>query len=250
MLNSRGIVASRGYERILFLIEWAAQQIKPITLTITANECGWPKSTTHLLLQSLVKFGYMRQNLDQTYSLVRLPGEPTSENNTWASLLRIGLPYLQEAITHTQETGCIAVLTDSLMLFYLNKVLPEREIRYDRDITIKRIPHQVASGLAILSDINKEKLDLYIKKHQLDEKESTQLFTQLEKAQQNGYVLNTKGTVEGAAGVAVPIKERNGQIIAAINIAGPKERIIHHQKMIIEATRITAEKITQHLHFI
>lgn len=245
-MNKENNQASRGYERILYLIEWAANQTKSITLTDTVRNFGWPKSTTHLLLQSLVNFGYMEQLSNQGYKLVRLPGEFTKENSSWGTLLRIAQPFLDEAVNSTQETGCIAVLTEELKLRYLNKILPNREIRYDRDILTDRIPHQVASGLVLLSGFNQTKLNLYIKVFDLDSNSIEKLNHELTQIQKNKYSLNLLGTVEGAAGVAAPIFDRNGQIIAAANISGLKERVVKNQATIIEATQHAAAQISQH----
>lgn len=246
MLNKQSKTASRGYERVLFLIEWAAAQTEAITLTDTVNHFGWPKSTTHLLLQSLVSFGYMKQLPNQGYVLIRLPGEPTTDNVLWGSLLRIALPHLTKAVQIAQETGCIAVLTDKLKLRYLNKALPDREIRYDRNIEIERIPHQVASGIVLLSGFSAEQLQHYIETYNLTNEKAVQLQEQINEARQLNYVYNTRGTVEGAAGIASPILGRTGQIIAAVNISGPKERVDKNQTTIIEATQQAAIKISQH----
>ncbi|SUA59106.1 Acetate operon repressor [Oligella ureolytica] len=238
--------ATRGYERILYLIEWAATKTEPITLADAIRNFGWPKSSTHLLLQSLVSFRYMEQLTNQSYKLIRLPGEHSNTQSSWGTLLRIAQPYLEEAVNTTQETGCIAVLTKELKLRYLNKILPNREIQYDRDISIDRTPHQVASGLVMLSGFNDEKLSLYIKTFNLDSDTVSRLNQELTQIKNNKYALNILGTVEGAAGVAAPIVDRNGQIIAAVNISGLKERVVKNQATIIEATQLAATRISQH----
>lgn len=247
MLNKK--TSSRGYERVLFLIEWLAKQVEPVSLSEVVSYFGWPKSTTHLLLQSLVEFGYLKQNEYQRYRLVRLPGESTPDTIRWGALIGQSESFLQEAMQETGETVCLAVLTEDLMVKYINRILPEREIRYERDITKLRIPHLVASGLVLLSEMDASQLMRYREVHQISQSEYTALLSKLTEVKTRQYYMNREGTVEGAAGVASVIRARNEAVLGAINITGPKDRVLQQEQFIIDVAVRTARNISARLGY-
>ena len=247
MVSTSG--SGRGYERVLQLIEWLSAQPEPVTLNQTAQDLNWPKSSSLLLLRSLVEGGYVRRLPDSRYKLIRLPGEPSALNPAWGTLLRIGEPILRQCIDHqVKETGFIAVLTPETRLRYLSKLLPPREIRYDRDIVALRIPHYVASGLLLLAPLSDAELDDYFAQVPPSAQDDIpQARTRIKACRRDGYAINLEGRVEGAAGVSAPITSPDGRYIAAINIAGPRERIHKHLDQTLSAALDTAQRISKQL---
>ena len=154
-------MSGRGAERILELIEWLAGRSTPATLAEITNALTLPKSSTLLLMRTLVARGYVARGPDGLYLLQRLPGEPSARRPAFGSVLRIIEPILREAGELSCETGFVAVLTEGRIL-YLNKLLPDREIRYDRDITKARIPHEVASGIILLGGLGDAEIEAYL----------------------------------------------------------------------------------------
>ncbi|MGB6243252.1 MAG: IclR family transcriptional regulator C-terminal domain-containing protein [Castellaniella sp.] len=235
--------SKRGSSRVLELIEWMAQQSEPIALSDAVRDLAWPKSTTLLLLRLLVQRGYAQQDADQRYLLQRLPGEPSLGAPAWGTVVRMIRPILEEAVGATLETGCIGILTVDMRLRYITKVLAHREIRYDRDISRTRIPHQTASGLTLLAGLDTSDLSAYLA--QLNGADSAQveaIRVSIEQSRKAGCTINLEGHIEGAAGVAAPIMNSTGRCIAALNIAGPRERIEKNLDQILEATIDAARK--------
>ncbi len=239
---------SRGYERVLQLIEWLSAQPEPVTLAQVVQDLGWPKSSALLLLRSLVDNAYVVRRPDHRYQLVRLPGEPSLHNTAWGTIVRVSEPILREIVDSVKETGFVAVLTPDHRLRYLNKLLPPREIRYDRDISKLRIPHHVASGLMLLAGMSEPEFNAYLS--QIDPAlgdDIGQIRALVDTTRRNGYAVNLQGRVEGAAGVAAPITGSNGRFIAAINISGPRERITNHLDEILSGAIEAAQRASETL---
>ncbi|GAA5063955.1 helix-turn-helix domain-containing protein [Roseibacterium beibuensis] len=238
-------MSGRGAERSLLLVEWMAGCAEPVSLAQTVAALNLPKSSALGLLRMLVDLGYAERTDATHYRLVRLPGEATNENPAWGSLLRLLQSSLAQAVSDTGESGFLAVLEPEKTVRYLNKVMPEREIRYDRDISVARRAWQVSSGIVLLAGLSEADLAAY-----LDVLSSTEgatiepavLLSEVREAQRLGYHANPMGVVEGAAGVAAPILDRNGRMVAALNIAGPADRISGSLEKIIDLTVAHAER--------
>jgi len=176
----------------------------------------------------LVDLGYVERTDPTHYRLVRLPGEMTGAKSSWGSLLRLLADPLLQAVAATGESGFLAVLTDGKTVHYLNKIMPEREIRYDRDITVPRLACKVSSGIVLLGSLPTDDMETYaVAAARAGDTMLTaaDLVAEVQEALNKGYHANPRGIVEGAAGVAAPIRDRSGTIVAALNIAGPAARM-------------------------
>lgn len=222
-------MSGRGAERILQLITLMADEVRPISFAEAVKALDLPKSSTLGLLRLLVETGYAERLPDGRYKIVHLPGEPTLERRGWGTVLRHAEVPLRRAVQATHESGFIAVLEADLGVRYISKVLPEREIRYDRDVTVARRPHQVSSGIVLLTQLTDEKLRDYVETERAAgrfEGTTADLAAKVAQARSEGLFVNPLGVVEGAGGMAAPIRGRDGRVIAAVNIAAPSVRLI------------------------
>ena len=227
-------MSGRGAERILDAIEWFATTTSSVTYTDFVQALDVPKSSALLLLRLLVSRAYVQRLPDNRYVLVRLPGEMLGGGHTWGTILRLADRPLREAVVTVGESGFVAVL-DNERIRYLNKILPTREIRYDRDIVPTRLPHQVASGLVMLADLTPLELDRYLDETQVPVDQRSGILAAIAGARADSYFVNLNGVVEGAAGIAAPVRDVHGRAVAAINISGPRDRIIANLDRIRDA---------------
>lgn len=240
--------SGRGYERVLQLIEWLSAASQPVALADVVAGLGWPKSSALLLLRSLVDGGYAARMPDNRYRLIRLPGEPSASNTAWGTILRATEAILRETVDAINETGFIAVLTPDRRLRYLNKVLPPREIRYDRDITKLRVPHYVASGMILLAGMDPPEFEAYLA--QIDPSlgdDIDNIRSVIDTARRQKYAVNLQGRVEGAAGVSAPIVDAGGRYIAAINLSGPRERLSNNLDHVVSSAVEAAQRASKAL---
>lgn len=239
-------MSGRGAERILDLLEWLSARSDGVSLTEIALALDVPKSSGLLLLRLLTERGYVERSKNGAYALVRLPGEVRSGTEAWGTLLRLSEAPLREAVEASNETGFVAVMEDA-RIRYLTKRLPLREIRYDRDITHLRQAHLVASGLAILSGFDDASLDAYLDAAAPTPEARADILAAVTEARATGCAVNLKGVVEGAAGVAAPIRDTDGRIVAAINLSGPRERIVAHVAELTDIAIRTAQRVSEEL---
>lgn len=239
-------MSGRGAERILDLLEWLSARTEPAALADVAQTLELPKSSTLLLLRLLVERGYAERLADDRYRLVRLPGDRPEGREAWAILLRLAAPHLDRAVAESGESVFVAVL-DGDEIRYLNKLLPDREIRYDRNIGPTRIPHQVSSGVVLLARLPADELTAYCGRLGLHPGQRRDLRARIEAALREGFHFNPQGVVEGASGVAAPILDGSGRAVAALNISGPHPRVVANLPKITRAVLDGAQAISAEL---
>lgn len=239
-------MSGRGVERVLDMIEWFAASPEGASLSEIAAALAMPKSSALLMLQSLAERGYIHRLGSGEYQLIRLPGEISADGPNYGALIALVSPYLLNAVQETGESGFIAVL-EGPSIRYLNKVLPKREILYDRDIVPTRPAHNVASGVVLLASGSDADVEAYAEASSLSEDEQSKLQEAIASARASGFYVNEMGVVEGAAGAAAPIIAANGKAIAAFNISGPQGRFIQNSDRISHVVRETAVAITEEL---
>ena len=243
-------MSGRGAIRILSLIEWLSAQLDPVSLTDAAQALDLPKSSCLGLLRALVDLGYVELTDPTHYRLVKLPGEFAANNQAHGTLVRMLMPVVEEAVTASGESGFIAVLEPELTVRYLTKLTPEREIKYNRDITIPRHANQVSSGLVLLAGMPDDVLTQYANSAEVLAGQSPSgdaLIAEVKATQMRGYATIRQGVVEGAAGVAAPIFDHKGTVVAALNIAGPALRLSRDLDAFVRHVTKFAEKASQAL---
>lgn len=241
-------MSGRGTDRVLELIEWLARQERARSLVDVVEALSLPKSSALMLLRTLVEKGYVSRGSSGLYQLQRLPGEAGADKYAWGTIVRKITPFVQQAVEITEESGFVGVFDTQMRVKYLNKILPAREIRYDRDITVSRDAIQVTSGQVLLSELSTDDLEKYYSEIGLDSpSDRKEIEKKLKEVKEFGYAVNLKGTVEGAAGVAAPIFDKNGNCLAAINIAGPHDRVEEKKELIIRVVTELAEKASSSL---
>lgn len=239
-------MSGRGVERMLDLLEWLAETPGPSGLATISNALGMPKSSTLLMLRSLTERGYLERLPSGDYALRRLPGEGAGSGAGRGALLALVGPYLAAAVEETGESGFLAVMDDG-QIRYLNKIMPAREIRYDRDISMTRPAHKVASGIVLLAAGSDAELSDYALAAGLTGEERAALTDAVATARTAGVYMNLKGVVEGAAGAAAVLRDASGRPIGAVNVSGPQPRLAANVAQVSQAVLNTAKAINEEL---
>ncbi|MDB6453767.1 IclR family transcriptional regulator [Falsirhodobacter sp. 20TX0035] len=237
-------MSGRGVERILDLVEWFAVTPGAVSLSQVSTALSMPKSSALQMLRTLNERGYIERDNTGRYLLTRLPGEITAFGNSHGALLALAAPLIARAVDEVGESGFLAVLEGS-EIRYLNKILPAREIRYDRDMSMTRPAHKVASGIVILSNAAAEVLEGI--NARLSAKDRADLQAAIKGAKRDGFYMNAHGVVEGAAGVAAPVFDAEGRVVGAINIAGPQGRMAAAAERVSATALSTARAVTEEI---
>jgi DNA-binding IclR family transcriptional regulator len=109
--------------------------------------------------------------------------------------------------------------------------------------------HATAAGKALLAYLRPEQLRDYFDKVELREltrntiTERSVLEAQLESCRRRGYATAEGETSLDVFGLAVPIFDSTGQVVAAVNLGGPLSRLKDGQARYVPAVAATAQAI-------
>lgn len=192
---------------------------------------GLSKSTTHSIITSLEKLGYVQQDqVSGKYALGLKLFELGQVVHASMDLRSIAMPYLHSLAQRYQETVHLAVLSKGEVI-YIDKVDSPRSIRIISHVGGRNPAHCTGVGKVLLAGLSEEELERVIRDKKLHRftpntiTEPGKLKIHLAKVRQDGYAQDEEEIEVGLSCVAAPIKNYHGVVIAAISVSGPTGRV-------------------------
>lgn len=213
-----------------------------------ARKIGYSSSTTGRILQAMKELHVLQQNpSNQCYSL---GGKVLAWSGVYSASLDVrnaALPFIQELHRITRETISLYVLEGA------ERVCVER-LESPQNVRIiarlgRRVPLYAGSaGKVFLAFVSNEKrLEILKSTPPQAITESTivdieALNDELKRVRKKGYAVSFGEWVAEAAGVAAPVFDHRGEIVAAVTISGPEQRFKEDvvQRYITDITRVAA----------
>ena len=132
----------------------------------------------------------------------------------------------------TAETGETALLTvyQAHEVVCVAKVESSHPVRLALDVGVRRPPHAGASSKALMAFLPEEEIEDIVRSQGLPKlcvntiTDRDALNAELARIREQGYAQSVEETDLGAWGVATPIRGWDGEVIAAIGLAGPIPR--------------------------
>ncbi|MEW6183363.1 MAG: IclR family transcriptional regulator [Bacillota bacterium] len=221
--------AVQSVERALLILEVLGANPAGLGVTAIGKELGLPKSTVHRLLAALASRGFVKQ--DEVSECYRLGMGYISLGLTYLhnlDLRREVLPYISELVDITGEIVQLAILERDEVLF-IERRQPQETITVNPGL---RAPaHCVAEGKVLLAYLPEAELRKYlrtqrIKPHALDTViSSEEMIFHLERVKAQGYAVSAGEFADNLRGVASPIFNVSGRVVAALGIIGPAGRL-------------------------
>jgi IclR family KDG regulon transcriptional repressor len=218
-----------SFAKGLRVLETLVGAEQPLGLTQIADKTGLIKSHTHKYLQTLIQQRYVEQLYSRgPYRLSLKLWELGTRVLARTDLIGAAREPMREITAKTGETSTIAVY-ESGDAVYIYKIDGTREVRSNPDVGRRRPAYCVAAGKAILAfepEYIAKSLTPRIKRY-TTKTVSTKaaLLTQLAKIRQEGYSVNWGEWTDAVRGIAAPIRNGEGRVIAAINLSVPAERL-------------------------
>jgi DNA-binding IclR family transcriptional regulator len=195
-----------------------------------AQATGLHKATTHRIMMTLLNGGFLERAHDGGRFRV---GIRVVELGLVAwrghDLRRAAFPYMQQLEERFQETCTLGV-------FDRGQVLLLETVHSKRTLTIsarvgRRVPaHCTASGKVLLAFLPPAALEPILNAPLATYTEKTitspaRLREEFKVVRQRGYALNDEEFEEGLRAVSAPIRDVDGNLIAALSMPGPANRI-------------------------
>ena len=225
----------KAVDSTLDLLELLAGEGEPMGVSDVAERLGISAPGAHRLLAALRERGYAEQDPHSSrYSIgLRAFGLATLSASR-RDLRAKALPHIRELNEATGETVHLAVHDDGWVV-YLEKAESRHPVAPVSRIGDRAPAQLVATGRAILSWLPGTDLDPEI----------------VEETRRNGWALNLDSWREGVSGVAAPIRDWTGLVVASVGCCLPSRRLTDETRpLIVEKSVTTAERISAELGFV
>jgi DNA-binding IclR family transcriptional regulator len=227
--NVDAVVKNTTFVNGLSLLEALARSRQACGVSELARQLQLTKSNVHRLLGTLVDLGYVTNvGVTGRYEVTLKLWELGVEALDKLDVKRVAVEVMEGLAATTGETAHLSVL-DQGEVVYIDKVEGSQPVRAHSQTGGRAPAYCVATGKVMLAHANPRIVDMVTRKlRAYTERTITdrdQLHTELKRAVENGYAINRGEWREGVCGVAAPIKDARGVVIAAIGISGPAERL-------------------------
>jgi IclR family KDG regulon transcriptional repressor len=236
----------------LNILEILINNDDPMGVTEIAKFTGFNKSSTHRYLQTLVDLGYAASE-DGKYLPTLKIWQLGSRIIRKLDLRRITRPVMDRLAKDTRETIHLAVL-EGIEAVYIDKVDGGHSIRAFSEIGDRAPCHCSATGKIFLSydesawhQVMAEPRISYTDKSITSE---ALLQSERTKILEQGYATNFGEWEVGVGGVAAPIWNSSGDVIAAIGLVLPLSRHSEEQfAMHTSSIKIAAQQISKSMGY-
>lgn len=243
--------AHRAAGRVVDIIELMVASPDGLALRELAAQLEAPKSSLLPLLRTLAARGYLAQGPLGEYRLGRRALELGLGSPAHRGLPDIARPALRALMQRTGETVFLGTLSgDGLAVVFVDKVDSDQVIRYAGRVGDRRPLHATSSGKVILAFLPAAQRDRILRALTLrryTDRTVTSLAAlrgSLNEVRQTGLCLNLDELAVGAAGIAAPIFDRDGQVVGACAIGGPTDRVRPRIKALSAEVKATARDIS------
>jgi DNA-binding IclR family transcriptional regulator len=217
-------------QKALLLLEALVRSGQPRRLTELSRELGLTKPNVYRLLSTLSVLGYVKKDpANSHYSPTLKLWEMGSMLVRDIDLGTAAGPRLRKLCAETHESVQLAVF-DAGFVVYVDKVDSAQPLKAITSIG-SRVPASVTStGKAMLAWLPAESLELavaQVKRYTpLTMTRRRDIEHDLEETRLRGYAVNRGEFRAGVCGIAVPIRDRSGGVVAAVGVWGAEKNIL------------------------
>jgi IclR family transcriptional regulator, KDG regulon repressor len=244
---------NRSLERALQVLIAFNEERNTLGVAQLSEILNLPRVTVSRLCSTLMKYGFLRQDPDSRhYSLGSRLFELGSIFFNSFSVRKVAAPYLTQLEMKLRKTIFLGVLENDELLYLDKREDPGNPISFTSKVGSSRPPYWGMCGPMLMAYLPEDEIDRLLEKSPLaagTRKSITndrQFKDWLRSIQEQGFALDAETTFEGITGVAAPIRDFTGKVVASLGVAlisssaDPKDL-----KQIVKETTKTALAISR-----
>ncbi|CAL9640001.1 IclR family transcriptional regulator domain-containing protein [Streptomyces griseomycini] len=219
----RGPHFVRSFERGLAVLRAFDADHPARTLSEVARVCGMTRAAARRFLLTLADLGYVHTD-GRLFRLTPRVLELGYSYLAGFTLPEIAGPHLEQLVDRVRESSSLCVL-DGDDIVYVARV-PTRRIMSEAITVGTRFPaHLTSVGRVVLASLPDEEIDARLSRTDLRPHTShtvvsaRALRTELLRVRRQGYALVDQELEEGLRSVAAPVRDRDGTVVAGVNLA-------------------------------
>jgi len=242
-------------QKALNLLEALVRSGQPRRLTELARQLNLTKPNVYRLLSTLTVLGYVKKDpLTSLYSPTLKMWEMGSLLVRDVDLVGVANPRLRRLCEEARESVQLAVF-DAGFAVYVDKVDSPHPLKAMTTIGSRLPATVVSTGKAILAWLPTEALDMafqHVKRYTpqtlMRRKDIEQ---DLRETRDRGFAINRSEFRPGVCGIAVPVRDRSGGVVASIGIWGAEANILgSRREELAHVAMIAARDISRDLGYI
>ncbi|OMP65994.1 hypothetical protein BTO28_14480 [Domibacillus epiphyticus] len=144
-------------------------------------------------------------------------------------------PVLKSLVESVGETAQLAILADSNEVLFIESIECKHPLRFMASPGSRSPVHCSSSGKVLVAFQNDNQLIDHVISKGLEPWTSETITDEndfkeeLSRVRRQGYALSSGERYEGVIAAAAPIRNKEGDVVAAINITGPSSRLKHEK---------------------
>lgn len=212
----------------LAILEVLAAKREAAGVTEIARELNMGKSGVHRLLRILCDLGWVREAANGRYECTLRIWEVGMQVADRLDLRGMAAPHLRALAKLTDETVHLSIL-DGIDVLYLDKIDSPQPVRAYSRVGGRAPAACVATGKAMLAwadEAYREQVAAALQPHTANSlTDRDQLEAELQRIRTQGYAVNRGEWRATVCGLAAPVFDARGNVVAALGISGPAERL-------------------------
>lgn len=246
-------VGAPAVVRGLRVLELLAES-ESASLTEVAAALGLPKSSVHHILAALIQAGWVeRDPATMRVSLGLRAWEVGQAYDLAQTLSQRARPFMDEVRDSSGETVRLAIRSGTEQVC-VAKSRGEHTLVFDQRIGARMACHATGLGKALLTGLDGAEIATLYQGRELERftdntiTEITALQEEVARSHERGWAEDNGEYILGIRCVAVPVTDRDGQVIAALSVSGttsqfPLEQAQRCRELLIEAAGALAARL-------
>lgn len=245
----------RAVERAMEILSAFDSEHEARGVSEIAQATGLHKATTHRIMMTLLNGGFLERAGDgERFRLGLRVVELGLGALRRLDVRRAAFPYMEQLVERFQET-CDLGIFDRGSVLYVEVVHSQHSLTIAARVGRRLPAYCTASGRVFLAFLPKEVVEPILNGPLMPCTARTitimaRLREELELTRQRGYAIDDEELEEGIRAVSAPVRDVEGNVIAALSIPGPvnrmpPERIPEIVEALLEATNAISRHVVR-----
>ncbi|WP_431284885.1 IclR family transcriptional regulator [Humitalea sp. 24SJ18S-53] len=219
----------KSFAKGLALLEALARSPRPRGVSDLARELAMTKSNAYRLLQTLAAAGFVARDGDSAaYAASLKLWELGVAVVGRIDVRQVAHPHLTQLAEATGETVHLSIL-DRHDVLYVDKVESSQPVRAYSSVGGRAPAHCVATGKALLAHAPAAQVAQVLSRLEPHTPKTITdpavMERELARIRAEGWAANLGEWRETVCGIAAPVRDSRGEVVAAVGISGPTERL-------------------------
>ncbi|HEX2950069.1 MAG TPA: IclR family transcriptional regulator [Armatimonadota bacterium] len=246
----------RALEKALTIMDVIKESNRPLGVNEISKQCSINVTTTFRILKTLKSRGWVHQDENDKYIIGHKVSFVTDKNNFYLSLKEIAY-YTMTRLSAMVLQAMNLIIRDNEKCLILQQSRTDKIVDYVPPIGTVLPIYASAGGKILLSELpdflREEILNITelkpLTKYTITRRGD--LLEELVKVKQLGYAVDARESQEEGFCIAVPVRSKDGEIIAALSFSGfigkmSENEINYYLQILIKASAEITENLFQY----